>query len=97
MSADWKAGDLAVCIVDRWCHCGKVDCGINALAPKKEELLRVDQVCIRGDHCFLHFKAKGEQYAWSHVAFRKVKPDTEPAADEAWVEQLKHLRRKVPT
>lgn len=96
MNGEWQAGDLAVCIVDRWCPCGRGDCRINAVAPKKEELLRVDQVVISNDHCFLHFRRKGDMNAWSHVAFRKVKPDTEPAADEAWVDQLKHLRRQVP-
>lgn len=96
MSADWNTGDLAVCIVDRWCPCGRADCKINGEAPKKEELLRVEQITSCGDHLFLIFRHKPQHLAWSYLGFRKVKPDTEPAADEAWVDQLQHMRRKVP-
>lgn len=84
----WKVGDLAVCIDDRWG-------GSNAaISPRKEELLRVTGVSFLGARHFLGFKEKVDDHFWDGLAFRKVKPDTEPAADEEWVRQLQHLRRK---
>lgn len=94
--ADWKAGDLAVCIVDRWCPCGRPQCGVNAISPQKEELLCVAGVSMCDGQFFLSFKGKQQGMFWHAIAFRKVKPDTEPAVDEEWVQQLQHLRRKVP-
>lgn len=82
----WQAGDLAVCIQERWGE----DLPEN---PRLNDLLRVKHVCRDG--LFLHFEGKPISLHWEAAAFRKVKPDSEPAADEAWVEQLRHLRRKV--
>lgn len=84
---DWQAGDLAVCIADNWTEQLPEN-------PKIDDLLRVRHVCA--DNRFLHFEGKPDRYHWTAVAFRKVRPDTEPAADEDWVEQLQHLKRKVP-
>ncbi|MFB0875499.1 MULTISPECIES: hypothetical protein [unclassified Sphingobium] len=84
---DWQAGDLAVCL-------GVKDGVGDAIEPTEGDLLRVKHVCMGG--LFLHFDGKPDNRHWLAAYFRKVKPDTEPAADEAWVEQLKHLRRKVP-
>lgn len=84
---DWQAGDLAICIADNWTEALPEN-------PKKDDLLRVRFVCA--DNRYLHFESKPDRFHWQAIAFRKVRPDTEPAADEAWVDQLQHMRRKVP-
>lgn len=84
---DWKAGDLAVCL--------GIKEGIgDAVQPAEGDMLRVKHVCAGG--LFLHFEGKPDHRHWLAAYFRKVKPDTEPAADEEWVQQLQHLRRKEP-
>lgn len=94
--ADWQAGDLAICIDDNWCRCGRTDCGIRSIGPKKEQLLKVTDVHLVIGRIFLAFEGIAADHLWHEQAFRKVRPDTEPAADEAWVEQLRHLRRREP-
>lgn len=96
MSDGWKVRDLAVCIDDRWCGCGRADCGMKAVAPRKEQLLRVSAVHSVTDRQFLRFDEGPADHFWHAVAFRKVKPDTGAADDALWVEQLQHLRRRVP-
>ena len=92
----WKIGDLAVCIDDRWCACGRPTCGMKAIAPRKEQLLRVNAVHSVIDKQFLRFEDGPDNHFWHATAFRKVKPDTDAADDALWVEQLQHLRRRVP-
>lgn len=96
MSDEWKVGDLAVCIDDRWCACGRSTCGMKAIAPRKEQLLRVNAVHSVIDRQFLRFEEGPDDHFWHATAFRKVRPDTDAADDALWVEQLEHLRRKVP-
>lgn len=93
----WKVGDLAVCIDDRWnCRCGQPNCIARTGAPTKEEVLRVHQLKIWKGHIFLCFAAKGEDSFWQASGFRKIRPDVSPANDDAWVEQLRHLRKREP-
>ncbi|MAM40688.1 MAG: hypothetical protein CL949_19785 [Erythrobacter sp.] len=96
MSDEWKVGDLAVCIDDRWCACGRPTCGMKAIAPRKEQLLRVNAVHSFVDRQFLRFEEGPDDHFWHATAFRKVQPDTDAADDALWVEQLQHLRRRVP-
>ncbi|MEA3543201.1 MAG: hypothetical protein U9R77_13935 [Pseudomonadota bacterium] len=96
MSDEWKVGDLAVCIDDRWCACGRPTCGMKAIAPRKEQLLRVNAVHSVIDRQFLRFEEGPDDHFWHATAFRKVRPDTDAADDALWVEQLQHLRRRVP-
>ncbi len=84
---EWTPGDLAVCIDDRWAD-------QHVSNPREGDYLRVRHVCMAG--LFLHFEGKPENRHWLAAKFRKVKPDTEPAADEQWVEQLERFRKKVP-
>jgi len=83
---DWAPGDLAVCISTAGFRPGDI-------APKEGDYLRVTKIC--DDQRFLHFEGKPTGRHWLATHFRKVKPDAKPAADEEWVEQLKHMRRKV--
>lgn len=81
----WEAGDLAICIAENWNDSGEGH-------PKLNEYLRVSAVCSGG--LWLHFAGKpGCHYEAN--GFRKIQHDTAPAANEAWVEQLKHMRRKL--
>jgi len=82
---DWAVGDLAICIDAKWPM-------TDDIAPKEGDLLRVEHICMGG--LFLHFHGKPADRHWLAAHFRKVRPDTQPAADDAWVEQLRHLRRK---
>lgn len=84
---DWKVGDLAVCVETRLPRMDDID-------PTEGAMLRVSAICEGG--LFLHFEGKPQDRHWLAAHFRKVRPDTEPAADEAWVEQLRHLRRREP-
>lgn len=86
-TGDWATGDLALCINGNWPD-------QHAANPKEGDYLRVKHVCLGG--LFLHFDGKPDDRHWLAAQFRKVKPDTAPAADEEWVEQLQHLRKKVP-
>lgn len=86
-SEDWGKGDLAVCVD------AKGGAGDN-IDPAEGDLLRVSDVCCDG--IFLHFEGKPGTRHWLAAHFRKVRPDTEPAAEEEWVDQLKHFRRKEP-
>ncbi|SEI69460.1 hypothetical protein SAMN05518849_101584 [Sphingobium sp. AP50] len=95
-SEGWSVGDLAVCIDDKWTCCGRADCQIKDRAPRKEELLRVRAVDQTRGHLFLGFEGKDARLFFHALQFRKVRPDTEPAEDAEWVEQLQHLRRKQP-
>ncbi|BBF70227.1 hypothetical protein [Sphingomonas bisphenolicum] len=86
-SEDWQPGDLAVCL--------GIEGGMkDAIEPAQGDVLRVSRICMGG--LFLHFEGKPDTRHWLAAFFRKVKPDTEPAADEEWVEQLQRFRRKVP-
>ena len=84
---DWKPGDLAICLGIK----GGVG---DSIEPAEGDLLRVNYVCMGG--LFLHFDGKPASRHWLAAYFRKVKPDTKPAVDEEWVEQLQHLRKKEP-
>ena len=86
---DWKVGDLAVCIAEFW----QSNC---IHTPRKEEILRVSQVgqSFRTEcGLVLGFEGKPQNHRWQAAGFRKIRPDTAPADDAAWVEQLKHLRK----
>ncbi|MBB6191157.1 hypothetical protein FHS51_001379 [Sphingobium wenxiniae] len=83
---DWAPGDLAVCIdTSRFLS--------DEINPKEGDYLRVSRPCSGG--LFLHFEGKPDTRHWLAVCFHKVKPDAKPADDEEWVEQLKHMRRRV--
>ena len=89
MSADWKAGDLAVCIVDGWF----LGCRHS---PRKEEILRVNSTGQFGSiGIVLGFDGKPDDHRWAASGFRRIKPDTTPADDSAWLESLAFLRRKT--
>jgi hypothetical protein len=83
---DWKSGDLAICVEV------KASLG-DGVDPKEGDLLRVKHVC--GGGLFLHFEGKPDNRHWVAAYFRKVQPDTNAADDAQWVEQLRHLRRKI--
>lgn len=84
---DWKTGDLAICVEVK----GSLGDGVD---PSAGDLLRVNHVC--SDGLFLHFEGKPDSRHWIAAYFRKVQPDTDAADDALWVEQLQHLRRRVP-
>jgi len=83
---DWTPGDLAVCISTA----GSMP---DDISPKEGDYLRVTEICH--NQRFLHFEGKPSERHWLAIHFRKMKPDTKPANDAEWVEQLKHMRRKV--
>lgn len=92
LSEDWKVGDLAVCLIDRWWPGTASD-------PKKGDLLRVSCVSegiVTGrDYLVigLRFESKPQHIFWNNINFRKVRPDLEPA--EATFAALIKKRRRV--
>lgn len=92
---DWKVGDLAVCIAGfENCRCGDPACLKDA--PVLGQILRINLIVPLYGRIYLGFAGKPPEKVWLAAHFRKVRPDTQPAADDAWVEQLRHLRRKEP-
>lgn len=95
MSADWKAGDLALSIADSW-YCGRCNgTGPCDDVPVKGRIYRVSSLLIADGDLMLTFDQLPSGH-FHHSGFRKIRPDVQPADDAQWVEQLKHLRRKVP-
>lgn len=90
---DWKVGDLAICIAPIMkCRCGDPACIKDA--PRYDQILRVNLILPINGVIHLGFSCKPASKVWRAACFRKVQPDTQPAAEDAWVEQLRHLRRK---
>ncbi|MBG6116749.1 hypothetical protein IWY39_000553 [Sphingobium sp. JAI105] len=90
---NWKVGDLAVCISDNWVGDDHVTpCPYDP--PRKEQVLRVSIVVECDCGLMLGFEGFPPKAIWHHRAFRKIHPDVSPANDDAWVEQLRHLRKK---
>lgn len=77
-SADWRVGDLAVCISDQWPILAEFN-------PKKDDVLRVSRVAptISWDGSVhfigLGFEGKPSGCLWGNVCFRKAQQDREPA------------------
>lgn len=93
-AADWKCGDLALCIREWECRCGHPQC--QDARPRKEEILRVVGTSLFKRHLYLGFEGKPGNMFWDHLGFRKITPDNRAADDDAWVEQLQHFRRGLP-
>lgn len=78
LSADWKVGDLAVCIADHW----RMEWPDN---PRVNDVLRVSSVDIApnfdGAYRFigLGFIGKHPAKRWSNTCFRKAQIAHEPA------------------
>lgn len=85
-SADWRVGDLAVCIRDSWV----LHASFN---PKKDEVLRVNAV-VRGPATDgsiiigLGFEGKPSGVWWHNIYFRKAQISHEPA-DARFTELIK--------
>lgn len=82
----WAAGDLAICINDRWGQrCGH--------APAVDDMLRVSAVHVPAG-TFLQFEGKPTSHLWSSAGFRKVRPD-HTRASAGFSELLEQVRPKV--
>ena len=73
MSADWKEGDLAVCIADGW-HKGW------AYNPKVGDVLRVAKCGLFFGELALGFEGKPLRHGWNADAFRKAGRDDGPCS-----------------
>lgn len=82
----WAAGDIAICVDTKFF-------AQDEISPKQGEYLHVTHVCAGG--LFLHFTGKPNTRHWLAAGFRKLKPDEESPADEAWIEELMRMRPKV--
>lgn len=93
---NWKVGDIALCVCDNWTFHGGLPQDAVTSAPRKGEYLTVERIQSFRGQAFFIFRDRNPDLGWTVKAFRKLRPDTEPAAEEDWVRQLQHLRRPVP-
>lgn len=91
--ADWRVGDLAVCIQDDW----PIPFSCN---PRKDEVLRVAKVApaMSYDHSTrfigLGFESKPPDHLWSNNAFRKAHLAHEPASESLYEMIRRRSRRR---
>lgn len=95
-SEDWRTGDLALCVFDRWLvpHDGN---------PRRGDVLRVNHIAQgtaeNASHILvigLGFESKPPGILWATSAFRKIRPEHKKADEEC--EPLMRVLRgpKVP-
>lgn len=85
--SDWKPGDMAVCIAKGpWCN-GSIDNFIRG--PRLNEIVTVTGVGSNEVYGFryrtLLLKEWPLENGWEARAFRRIRPDIEPATDTTWL------------
>lgn len=102
MAEDWNPGDLAICIrKGRWVTVAAEN-EHGAGGPEYGKTYRVamfvpedlgpNRCCGQGYLGLAGF----EGHIWCAAAFRKVRPDTEPATDAEIIALIKGVGREVP-
>lgn len=105
MSADWKPGDLALCVRGGWiaCSCGCFHDGSHAVAPgtviqiqllarcDDDPLVDIDDEILECGELIL-FGSNGSGH---HTRFRKINPHTPDAEDRETIELLNRKPAEV--
>lgn len=94
MNEDWRAGDLAVCVVDTFFPGTVHD-------PRRDELLRVTDLTegvAFGSNCLIYglsFEGRPSHIFWQAQCFRKVRPAHEAADAEFCAEVRRRAKGRV--